>query len=194
MMMRPRAAARPKGVEVAEASPAEAIERHKAELRVLDEDAFLAALDRLPALADSDAAVWEQESWDDAYRLIAAADVIGERGWVRAVAPLFERAARGDLYETMQSIRHGPEQAMGADLARFAALLEPLTKHPRAGTRQWSVRELGILRQRSSLQSLVDALADEDVQVHDEAWVSLEMLGQVHPDVAALAARLAEGR
>lgn len=180
---------------MAEVSPAEAIQRHRAELRVLDEDAFLAAVERLPALADSDAAVWEQEeSWDDAYRLIAAADVIGERGWVRAVVPVFERAARGDLYETMPSIRHGPERAMGSDVAGFAALLEPLTKHPRAGTRQWSVRELGILRQRSSVQPLVDALADEDAQVREEAWVSLGMLGQVHPDVAALVARLAERR
>jgi hypothetical protein len=30
--------------------------------------------------------------------LVAAADVIGERGWVRAIVPLFERAAKGDLY------------------------------------------------------------------------------------------------
>jgi HEAT repeat protein len=185
----------PKGAAVAGESPAEAIQRHKAELRVLDEDAFLAALERLPGLADSDAAVWErQESWDDVYRLLAAADVIGERGWVRAIVPLFERAARGDLYEAMESIRHGPERAMGADPAGFAALLEPLTKHPRAGTRQWSVRELGILRQRSSVQPLVDALADEDAEVSEEARVSLEMLGQVHPDVATLLARLAQGR
>lgn len=180
---------------MAEASPAEAIERHKAELRVLDEDAFLAAVDRLPALADSDAAVWDQEeSWDAVYRLVAAADVIGERGWVRAVVPVFERAARGDLYGTMLSIRHGPERAMLADLAGFAALLEPLTKHPRAGTRQWSVRELGILRERSSVQPLVDSLADDDVEVREEAWVSLGMLGQVHPDVAVLVARLPRGR
>lgn len=180
---------------MAEVSPAEAIQRHRAELRVLDEDAFLAAVDRLSALADSDAAVWEQEElWDDAYRLIAAADVIGERGWVRAIVPVFERAARGDLYETMQSIRHGPERAMGSDAAGFAALLEPLTKQPRAGTRRWSVRELGILRQHSSVQPLVDALGDDDVEVREEAWVSLGMLGQVHPDVAALVARLAERR
>jgi hypothetical protein len=31
----------------------------------------------------------------------------------------------------------------------LAAPLEPLTNHPRDGTRQWSVRELGILRQRA---------------------------------------------
>ena len=75
-------------------SPAEGIERHRAELRVLDEDAFLVAVRGIPALADSDSPSWEQEeSWDDAYRLLAAADVIGERGWVRAVVPVFERVA-----------------------------------------------------------------------------------------------------
>jgi hypothetical protein len=164
-------------------APAEGIERHRAELRVLDEDAFLAAVRAIPALADSDAPLWEQEgSWEDAYRLLAAADVIGERGWVAAIVPVFERVARGDLFETMQSVRHGPEQAAGA--VQLAALLEPLTRHPRAGTRQWSVRELGIARQRSSLQPLVDALDDGDGDVRVVARRSLEMLAQVHPDAA----------
>jgi HEAT repeats len=172
-----------------EESPADGIERHRIQLRGLDEARFLAAVYRMPALADSDSAIWDQEaSWEDAYRLIAAADVIGERGWVRGVVPVFERAARGDLYELMQDIRHGPERATGA--AELAALLEPLTRNERAGTRLWSVRELGILRQRSSLQPLADALTDGDEEVRREARTSLEMLGQVHPDAANLVARL----
>jgi hypothetical protein len=108
---------------------------------------------------------------------VATSTVIGERGWVRAIVPLFERAAKGDLYGTMLSIRHGPERAM-SDVAGFAPMLEPLIKHQRAGTRQWSVRELGILRQRSSLQPLLDALADEEGEVRVEARQSLEMLAQ----------------
>jgi hypothetical protein len=83
---------------VVQPSPAEGIERHRAEPRLLDEDALLAAVRAIPALADSDAPSWEQEeSWEDAYRLLAAADVIGERGRVAAVVPVFERVARGDL-------------------------------------------------------------------------------------------------
>ena len=35
-------------------SPAEGNERHRAELRVLDEDTFLAAVRAIPALSDSD--------------------------------------------------------------------------------------------------------------------------------------------
>jgi hypothetical protein len=69
---------------VGQESPAHWIERHRAELRVLDEDGFLAAVRAIPALADSDSPSWEQEEpWDDAYRLLAAADVIGERGWIK---------------------------------------------------------------------------------------------------------------
>jgi plasmid stabilization system protein ParE len=174
---------------VGQESPAHWIERHRVELRVLDEDGFLAAVRAIPALADSDSPSWEQEEpWDDAYRLLAAADVIGERGWVKAIVPVFERAARGDLYETMQWLRHGPERAARAD--QLAALLEPLTTHPRAGTRQWAVRELGILRQRSSLQPLIHALADDDDEVRTEARGSLEMLAQVHPEVVGFVSGL----
>jgi HEAT repeat protein len=171
--------------------PAVRIEQHRSQLRELDEEKFLAAIRSIPALADSDSAIWDQdEPWDDAYRLVAAADVIGERGWIQGVVPIFERAARGDLYEMIQDIRHGPERA--AEAAELAALLEPLTRHERAGTRQWSVRELGILRQRSSLQPLVDALRDDDEEVRREARTSLEMLGQVHPDAADCLSRLPE--
>jgi HEAT repeat protein len=92
----------------------------------------------------------------------------------------------------MQSVRHGPERAAGA--AALAALLEPLAGHPRAGTRQWSVRELGILRQRSSLGPLIDALDDDDEQVGVGARCSLEMLAQVHPAAAAVVAGLPELR
>lgn len=175
-----------------EESPAVRIEQHRTQLRGLDEEEFLAAIRSIPALADSDSAIWDQEEpWADAYRLLAAADVIGERGWIRGVVPAFERAAKGDLYEVMQDIRHGPERA--AEAAELAALLEPLTKHERAGTRQWSVRELGILRQRSSLQPLVDALRDDDdEEVRGEARTSLEMLGQVHPDAVNCLSRLPE--
>jgi hypothetical protein len=80
---------------VAQESPAEGIERHRAELRVLDEDAFLAAVHAMPALADSDP-------------LVGAGRVLGqrvpsgrrgrchrERGWVTAVVPVFECVARG---------------------------------------------------------------------------------------------------
>jgi plasmid stabilization system protein ParE len=108
------------------------------------------------------------------------------------VVLVFERVARADLYKIMQSVRHGPERAAGA--AALAARLEPLASHPRAGTRQWSVRELGYLRQRSSLLPLIDALDDGHEQVRVETRRMLEMLAQVHPDAADVVAGPAERR
>jgi hypothetical protein len=96
------------------------------------------------------------------------------------------------LYETMQSVRHGSEWAAGA--AALAALLERWPVIPRAGTCQWSVWELGILRQWSSLGPRIDALDDGHEQVRVEARRSLEMLAQVDPDAADVVAGLPELR
>lgn len=175
-----------------ESSPAEAIERHRVALRALSEDEFLIAIDQIPPLADTDSTIWDDEHrWEDAYRLVAAADVIGEQGWSKAIVPLFERAAKGDLYGAMQSLRHGPEKAVPHP-QELASLIEPLTRHPRAGTRQWSVRELGILRQRSSLDRLLEAFKDDVPEVRSEACTSLEMLGQEYSDVMDLVSALPE--
>jgi hypothetical protein len=162
---------------------AAAIERFRDELGCLDEGAFLNEVELVPALSDSDDPCWaddDAKAWTDVYRLIAMADVVGDRGWKRAVGPIYERAALGDLFETMRSIRHGPERAFSDDLEGFAAVLEPLTRHERPGTRQWSTCELGILRQLSSLPFLLDAVHDPVSEVCQEAVFSLQMLAQVH--------------
>jgi hypothetical protein len=124
------------------------------------------------------------EAWADAERLIAAADASGDHQWRGVAVKVFEHAAVWDLNGMMQSIRHGPERAFaGDDGAReFAALLEPMTAHDRAGTRRWVVRELGILRQLSSLPVLLARLQDEHPEVAEEALLSAQMLGQVHPE------------
>jgi len=167
------------------AEPAAEISRHEATLRLLDEPAFLAEVVRIPPLADTDSEVWDDENtWTNAYRLIAAANVIGEMGWVVAIVPLYERAAAGDLYGGMQSIRHGPEKAMRDNLQEFAHLLEPLASHSRPGTREWAIAELGILRLRSSLPVLLEALHDVNGVVRERARASLRMLAQDHPDIA----------
>jgi hypothetical protein len=44
-----------------EESPAVRIERHRTQLRGLGEEEFLAAIRSIPALADSDSAIWDQE-------------------------------------------------------------------------------------------------------------------------------------
>lgn len=167
------------------------VERFRQELEPLDETAFLEVVDRIPSLPDSDDPSWEssEDPWVDLCRLVAAADVVGMNGWRSAVTKIFERAALGDVYDMMQSIRHGPERAFSDDIAPLVAILEPLARHARPGTRQWSIRELGICRQHSSLSALLDALDDPVAQVRDEAHCSLEMLAQVDPEAAEIVKR-----
>jgi hypothetical protein len=48
---------------------------------------------------DDDDLAWLQDAtWDRAEFLLAAADAIGERRLLGAIAPLFQRAALGDGY------------------------------------------------------------------------------------------------
>ena len=134
----------------------------------------------------------DDEAWADAERLIAAADASGVRHWREVAVRVFEHAADWDLNGMMQSIRHGPERAFGPGeqgSAEFAARLEPLAVHSRAGTRLWVVRELGILRQLSSLPHLVDRIRDEHPSVADQALASIRMLGQRHPEAYLAAQR-----
>ncbi len=165
-------------------SMGQVLDRHKADLVQLpDEDAFLSEVDLLPELADSDDPCWTGDAaWEPACRLVAAADVVGLRGWKLGVGPIFERAALGGLYGLMQSIRHGPEQAYEDDVPGLAELMAQLTTHHRPGTRQWSVRELGILRQLSSVEVVDEATRDPVPGVRDEARNSLGMLAHVHRD------------
>jgi hypothetical protein len=116
--------------------------------------------------------------------LLVAADAIGERRRLRAIAPLFQRAALGDGYEMMQGLRHGPERAVAPDWQLLTAIMRPLTRDQRAGCRRWAVRELGILRDPQALDDLVSAQGDEEPLVRSEAGTSLGMLSQ-----AALHAR-----
>lgn len=147
-------------------------------------------------LPDEDAPRWdaEDEAWADAERLLAAADASGTQQWREVAVRVFEHAADWDAHGMMQSLRHGPERAFGPDEAasqEFATRLEPLARHHRPGTRLWVVRELGILRQLSSLPFLMERIHDTNPAVAEEALVSIEMLGQRHSFARAAARRYA---
>ena len=132
-------------------------------------------------------AAWlEDATWDRAEFLLAAADAIGERKLLRAIAPLFQQAALGDGYEMMQGLRHGPERAVAPDWEALARIMRPLTRHHRAGCRRWAVRELGILRDPQALDDLMSALGDEQPLVRSEACISLSMAGQAIPAMRQL--------
>ena len=126
--------------------PADGIGHHREAIERLSDDELIARIEGtepLPDADDDDPAWLEDATWDRAEFLLAAADAIGERRLLRAIAPLFERAAIGDGYEMMRGLRHGPERAADPDWPALAGIMRPLTHHRRAGCRRWAVRELG---------------------------------------------------
>ncbi len=170
-----------------ECAPADGIRRYREAIGQLSDDELIArieSLERLPDADDDDPAWLEDATWDRAEFLLAASDAIGERRLLRAIAPLFQRAALGDGYEMMQGLRHGPERAVAPDWQALTSIMLPLTRDQRAGCRRWAIRELGILRDPRALDDLVQALRDEEPLVRSEACMSLGSLSQ-----AALHAR-----
>lgn len=73
-----------------EGAPAEGIRRHREVIGPLSDDELIARIRALEPLPDADDPAWlEDAMWDRAEFLLAAADTIGERRLVRAIAPLF---------------------------------------------------------------------------------------------------------
>src|SRR5215469_13396358 len=86
--------------------PADGMARYRQVIKLLSDDELVArieATEPLPDAGDDDPAWLEDATWDRAEFLLAAADAIGERRLLRAIAPLFQRAALGDAYEMMQN-------------------------------------------------------------------------------------------
>jgi HEAT repeat protein len=167
-----------------ERAPADGIRHHLEVIRLLSDDELIAritGLEPLPDADDDDPAWRDDATWDRAEFLLAAADAIGERKLVRAIAPLLQRAALGDGYEMMPGIRHGPERAVAPDWQRLTSIMRPLTRDQRAGCRRWAIRELGILRDPQALDDLLSGLHDNEPLVRCEACTSLAMLSQAAP-------------
>jgi HEAT repeat protein len=182
-----------------ERAPADGVRRHREVIGLLSDDELMARIEGLRPLpdADDDDPAWlEDATWDRAEFLVAAADAVGERQLLQAIAPLFQRAALGDGYEMMQGLRHGPERAVAPDWQLLTSIMRPLTRHQRAGCRRWAVRELGILRDPPALDDLVAALGDEEPLVRSEACTSLGMLSQAElharPQIRAYLQPIAE--
>jgi hypothetical protein len=167
-------------------APAHGIHRHRLAIAPLSDDELIARIEGIEPLpdADDDDPAWlEQATWDRAEFLLAAADAIGERRLLHAIAPLFQKASLGDAHEMMRGLRHGPEQAAAPNWQALTNIMRPLTRHHRAGCRRWAVHELGILRDPQALDDLVSALGDDQPLVRSEACTSLRALGQAVPAV-----------
>jgi len=77
-----------------ERAPADGIRRHRKVIGPLSDDELTARIEglrRLPDADDDDPAWLEDATWDRAEFLLAAADAIGERRLLQAIAPLFQR-------------------------------------------------------------------------------------------------------
>jgi hypothetical protein len=161
---------------------ADGIRRQREIIDELSDDelvAWLESIEPLPDADDDDPAWLTTDTTDRLEQLLAVAQAIGERRLVAAIPPLFARAALGDGFGMMQSLRHGPERTVdsGEDLA---VILIPLLRHPRAGSRRWVARELGIVRSAAGIDSLLSALTDPESLVRAEVCCSLGMIAPAH--------------
>jgi hypothetical protein len=182
---------------VRERTPAEGIRLHSERLKALTDAEFIEKLrstEPLPQGGDDDPAWEDDRVWDRAEFVIAAADELGERRLVEAIAPLFALAALGDTYEMMPGIRHGPEAAVRPDWHRLTPIMLELVHHSRPGCRRWAVRELGLLRDPMAVPSLLNLCDDPEAEVRYEVCTSLSMIGPKADDVqrVTIQRRLAE--
>ncbi len=149
------------------------------------EAAMLGLMSSWTPLPDEDDPSWEDmrsDAWVVLYSVRAASLVCETKGWREVAIAVFRYAANWDVYELMQSIRHGPEAVWMDDIEGFARRLEELMACEHAGARMWTARELGILRSLGSLAVLEGALNDPDAEVAATAAFSLGMLAQEHPE------------
>lgn len=173
--------------------PADRIEAHATKLRELDDEGFLAAIAGIEPLPDADDLdpAWDDDAFLRAELLIAVADEIGRRGAVGGIVPLYERAPRGDAFEMMQSLRHGPEQAVGEDTPRLVHIMRGLARNSRPGTRRWAIEELGELADGAAFPEVLAALNDEVPEVRAAACIAAGHLdGLDAPSISRLEERL----
>ena len=150
-------------------------------------EALLLELSSLSVLPDESDLSWEDnQTWENlAYPYLALARIAGERRIKEAVPLLFEKSSYGDPYEMVQGIRHSIEKIVNPDWDALNEICIKITQSPHRGARLWAVRELGILRNKDSFDTLVNALNDDDL-IQYQACMSLEMLCQNNPEYLIL--------
>jgi HEAT repeat protein len=168
-------------------SPAQAIERQKAELRSQSDDDLLRELQSLAVLPAEDSGAWGADSdwWHAAERFTALADLAAERRLHAAIPLLLARSCYGDPGEMMRGLRHALEAIVAPDYDALTPFCVAAAPSPQPGARLWAVDELGVLRDRRGLDALLRALSDSATEVRRTACRSLSMLTQEHPELRA---------
>ena len=164
-----------------EKSPYELIRELVVERASWSDADVLADLGQLPALADEDDPVWNDETyWSDfAYRYVALSDVAAERQLRPAVRLLLERACNGDPGEMMRGLRHASERIFDPDWAALADVCIELSASKRPGTRLWAIHQLMILDDRRARQVFDSALHDEIGEIRRIATAGLQRLDRM---------------
>jgi len=157
-----------------------AVARNAEQLAVLSTPQFLDAIravEPLPQGGLRDQGWDSPTNWEALCRLIAMADQVGERYLVEAIALVYGRAPLDDPWDLTQSIRHGPEAAVGNDWPALLSIMLDLTHHALPGPRRWAVFELRLIADPSALGRLrAMAAADEDPEVRAEAANAISRL------------------
>ena len=109
---------------------------------------------------------------------LAFAELARQRRLRAAIPLLLERASYGDPGETMRGLRHTLEAIVQPEWDVLTAICMDNASRPQAGARLWSVRELGVLRDPRSLDTVIRALDDPAREVRVMACHSLAMICQ----------------
>jgi hypothetical protein len=166
-------------------SPAQAIERVKADFRSRSDADLLRELKSLPILPAEDSDAWEAGSqwWQTAERFTALADLAAERQLRTAIPLLLARACYGDPGEMMRGLRHALEAIVAPDYDALTPFCIEAGGSPEPGARLCAVDELGVLRDRRGLAALLAALHDSAAEVRRAACRSISMLARDHADL-----------
>lgn len=179
--------------------PHETIARLVNEREARSDTEILAELRALEPLPPEASAAWRDDAtWSRAYLVVALGDLVAERRLREGVAAILSCMCLGDPGEMMRGMRHSLEAAVDQDWSFLARVCSDAARSDRAGARYWATAELGILRDASTLDTLIAGLDDPESEVAHEACKSLMMLVQDHPTLAGRVASalrvVAEGR
>jgi HEAT repeat protein len=154
------------------------------ERKSVSDKAILEELAALPVLpAEDDPAWYEVRTWrEHASVYLALADIVAERKLRPALLLLLERASYGDPFEIMRGLRHRLEAVVNPDWDALTDVCIQAASRPQRGARLWAIRELGILRDAHTLETVINALDDEAHKVRIEACQSLEMICQTNEE------------
>jgi HEAT repeat protein len=163
--------------------PSQMIQQMVIQRLVWPNEYILAELTAMPVLPDAGDVLWNDEkTWEQAYLFVALADVAAYKRLRPAIPLLFERACYGDPGEMMRGLRHSLEAIVEENWQLLGLECQRAAKSPQKGARLWAIAELGVLREKRSLQTVIEALDDEAGLVRVRACSSLGAICYANPE------------